>query len=45
VTVYVPFAWIIEAKLVLSDELMKRGAEEREARLQDQSLESSEDEE
>ena len=47
VTVYVPFAWIIEAKLVLSDELLKRGASEREARLQteSESLESSEDEE
>jgi ribosome maturation factor RimP len=48
VTVYVPFAWIIEAKLILSDELLKRGALEREARLQSQSLESldsSEDEE
>lgn len=45
VTVYVPFAWIIEAKLVLSDELLKRGAGERQARLQSESLESSEDEE
>jgi ribosome maturation factor RimP len=48
VTVYVPFAWIIEAKLVLNDELMKLGAEQREARLHTQSLEnlaSSEDEE
>ena len=49
VTVYVPFAWIIEAKLVLSDELLKRGAEQREARLSTQSPtdteESSEDEE
>jgi ribosome maturation factor RimP len=50
VTVYVPFAWIIDAKLVLSDELLKRGAEVREARLQtqqspDPSQESSEDEE
>jgi ribosome maturation factor RimP len=49
VTVYVPFAWIIEAKLVLNDELLKRGAEVREARLQtessDPSQESSEDEE
>ena len=50
-TVYVPFAWIIEAKLVFNDELMKRGAEQREARLQseteDQALseESSENEE
>jgi ribosome maturation factor RimP len=32
-TALVPFAWIIEAKLVLSDELMKRGAEIRAARL------------
>jgi ribosome maturation factor RimP len=39
VTVYVPFAWIVEAKLVLSDELMKRGADERAARIQ--SLEST----
>jgi ribosome maturation factor RimP len=49
VTVYVPFGWIIEAKLVLSDELLKRGAEERAARIQSESLsespQSSEDEE
>lgn len=32
-TALVPFAWITEAKLVLSDELMKRGAEIRAARL------------
>ncbi|HEX8233271.1 MAG TPA: ribosome maturation factor RimP [Caulobacteraceae bacterium] len=32
-TARVPFAWIAEAKLVLNDELMKRGAAEREARL------------
>jgi ribosome maturation factor RimP len=32
-TALVPFAWIIEAKLVLSDELMKRGARQRAARL------------
>ena len=32
-TAYVPFAWIAEAKLVLNDELMKRGAEQRAARL------------
>ena len=32
-TALVPFAWIIEAKLVLTDELMKRGAEVRAARL------------
>ena len=32
-TAMVPFAWIVEAKLVLNDELMKRGAEERAARI------------
>ena len=35
-TALVPFAWIAEAKLVLTDELMKRGAEGRAARLQQQ---------
>jgi len=36
-TTLIPFAWIAEAKLVLSDELMKRGAETRARRLhQDQ---------
>src|ERR1700741_1493773 len=32
-TALIPFAWIIEAKLVLTDELMKRGADVRAARL------------
>lgn len=32
-TAQIPFVWISEAKLVLSDELMKRGAEQRKARL------------
>jgi ribosome maturation factor RimP len=32
-TTLIPFAWITEAKLVLTDELMKRGAEQREARI------------
>ena len=32
-TAQVPFAWVSEAKLVLNDELMQRGAAEREARL------------
>jgi ribosome maturation factor RimP len=32
-TAQVPFAWMTEAKLVLNDDLMKRGAEERAARL------------
>ena len=34
-TALVPFAWIIEAKLILNDQLMKRGADERTARLAD----------
>ncbi len=32
-TAAVPFAWISDAKLILNDELMQRGAAEREARL------------
>jgi ribosome maturation factor RimP len=32
-TAMVPFAWVVEAKLVLNDQLMKRGAESRAARL------------
>jgi ribosome maturation factor RimP len=35
-TTLVPFAWIVEAKLVLTDDLMKRGAQSRAARLQHQ---------
>lgn len=33
-TALVPFAWITDAKLVMTDQLMKRGAEERAQRLQ-----------
>jgi len=33
VTAQAPFAWIVDAKLILNDELMQRGAAEREARL------------
>ena len=33
-TLYIPFEWILEAKLVLDDKLMKHGAEERAVRLQ-----------
>jgi ribosome maturation factor RimP len=33
-TALIPYAWIVEAKLVLTDELMKRGAEARSQRLQ-----------
>jgi ribosome maturation factor RimP len=36
-TAMIPFAWIVEAKLVLSDQLMKRGADIRAARLQSES--------
>ena len=32
-TAMIPLAWIVEAKLVLNDELMKRGAESRAARI------------
>ncbi len=32
-TALIPFAWITEAKLVLTDELMKRGAQDRAARI------------
>ncbi len=32
-TVLVPFAWMTDAKLTLSDELMKQGAEKRAARM------------
>jgi ribosome maturation factor RimP len=33
-TALVPFSWITEAKLALTDKLLKRGAEQRAARLQ-----------
>ncbi|MBI5939963.1 MAG: ribosome maturation factor RimP [Caulobacterales bacterium] len=33
-TLYIPFDWILEAKLVLDDKLMKHGADVRAARLQ-----------
>lgn len=41
-TTLIPFAWIVEAKLVLTDDLMKRGAAERAQRLQHQDNEASE---
>ena len=44
-TTYVPFAWITEAKLVLNDELMKKGAEERAARLASQTEQDQDEEE
>ena len=35
-TALVPFAWITDAKLTLTDKLLQRGAEQRAARLQQQ---------
>ena len=32
-TAMIPFEWIVDAKLILTDALMKRGADERAARL------------
>lgn len=43
-TTVIPFAWIAEAKLVLTDDLMKRGAAEREARLAAQTHNDNESE-
>jgi ribosome maturation factor RimP len=37
-TALLPFAWIVDAKLTLTDELMKRGAEQRAARLEAEGL-------
>jgi len=45
-TALIPFAWIIEAKLVLTDQLMKRGAAQRAARIDTETQDvTSEDEE
>jgi ribosome maturation factor RimP len=42
-TAMVPFSWVVEAKLILTDALMKRGAEVRAARLTgDEQQETSE---
>jgi ribosome maturation factor RimP len=41
-TALVPFAWIVEAKLVLTDQLMKRGAEVRAARIASDQQQTSE---
>ena len=42
-TALIPFSWIVEAKLVLTDQLMKRGAEHRAARLQSESQQQTSD--
>jgi ribosome maturation factor RimP len=41
-TAIIPFAWIVEAKLILTDQLMKRGADVRAARLQSEQQQTSE---
>ena len=41
-TTLIPFAWITEAKLVLTDQLMKRGADVRAARLHSEQQANSE---
>jgi ribosome maturation factor RimP len=35
-TALIPFSWITDAKLILTDELMKRGAEQRAQRIEQQ---------
>ena len=41
-TAMVPFTWIVEAKLVLTDQLMKRGAEVRAARIASEQQQTTE---
>lgn len=43
-TLLLPFGWIAEAKLVLNDDLMKRGAAERAARLEQLEAQSNDNE-
>lgn len=43
-TVQIPFAWIYDAKLVLNDKLLKRGAEIRAARLETEHVPDEEEE-
>jgi len=40
-TAMIPFSWIVEAKLILTDQLMKRGADVRAARLQSEQQQTS----
>ena len=42
-TVYFPFEWIVDAKLVLTDQLMKRGADQRAARVGAEGEDASQD--
>jgi ribosome maturation factor RimP len=43
-TALVPFAWITEAKLVLTDDLLKQGAEQRTERLKAEAAQAANDE-
>lgn len=43
-TALIPFAWITDAKLVLNDELMKQGAEQRAERLKAETDQAANDE-
>jgi ribosome maturation factor RimP len=40
-TALVPFSWIVDAKLVMTDELMKRGAASRAARMEHEPLDQT----
>lgn len=42
-TVFIPFAWMVEAKLVMTDDLMKRGAEQRARRMTEEQANDNED--
>jgi ribosome maturation factor RimP len=42
-TALMPFDWIVDAKLILNDELLKRGAEAKAARGEDEDDEENED--
>jgi ribosome maturation factor RimP len=42
-TALIPFSWIIDAKLVMTDALMKRGADQRLARMEEQQPEEEDD--
>jgi ribosome maturation factor RimP len=44
-TALIPFAWIIDAKLVMNDALMKRGADMRLARIEQDDAEDTDSEE
>jgi ribosome maturation factor RimP len=41
-TAMVPFAWVVEAKLVLTEQLMKKGAETRAARIASEQQQTTE---